>query len=786
MKNVLSKELSLPNVISESHTTKSTIVSMTDIPKYNFYSYLNLIKNHDAIVQEQIHAFLKICESENETSRIGMACNALCEEVENKISKEIVPSTKKVRNGKSTDQMNRHKIGTAVKAEITKAKTAAAKTLGHSVSQKKEQNNNESYINDCLDRILNVCNVSEAICTIISNQKKLNNRFDFNKFVQENSYDVKDSIFTLCQFIDTYNIPYGSKYKVALENIQYTLYKNAIPCDKNTILETVTDYFMISPSKLTQDHIKDLKLVLSKVNGYEENEINNLYIMKEESNSGINYMKELSSYEFTDLNDSFINAAINEGISGQDVKNSVDKLIDDFKQLPQKTPAAVKSLIMKIYTKDEKDIIDGTPNLLGLLRGLVIVGAFHAGLIAGCIALCADYTLKLTLERKQLKSLIAKYNKEIENVEKKIDRLKDEKSIERAEEYKRSLEDAVYKFEDYNDSINLIKDDEDEDLDESLIENLKSILCIQESISRMIDFDDKFIDITLSNQASKISSGFGNNVAETLTTIAINKPNIINPNNLAKVFKDRIKDLNSTDSSNFYSKSVLNTCIWDLEHKKCKKEDNKDCECNIESAIADLDLRYNVIDNITRTTYVNELGLTNSLKLASENLKRGIQSLADKDKVLSRQVDASVNTVISSAERAMQKGNREAVIKGQLIPSASKVIHWGIATGVTWLVNPVIAVIGVIGAIACAKTSQAKERQLILDEIEVELNLCEKQIKIAEDKDDMKALKNLYMTQRALQRQHQRIRYKMKVEWGQGKMTKTSDLGKQTTTMKGR
>jgi hypothetical protein len=783
MKDVLSKELSLPNMVTESATNNSNFLSVADIPQYNYFNYLNLIKNKNAMIQEQVHAFIEICNQESQNIyRIEEACRYLCEEVENKISKEIVPSTKKVRNGKSTDQMNRHKIGTAVKAEITKAKTAASKTLGQPQPSNNKPKPQSESIEKCFDKILDTCSISEAICTVISNQKKLNKRFSFNQYVQENSYDVKDTIFTLCNFIDTYDIPYGVKYKVALENIQYTLYKNAIHCDRKTILETVTDYFMLSPETLTENHIKDLKTTLSKVNGYDDKEINSLYIFESEYNTSNDAINELMSYGITDLSDNFINSILENDDMKAKIGNSVDKLIDEFKMLPKKTPAAMKSLIYKIYTKDPQDIIDGIPNFLGLLRGLMVIGAFSFGLIPGFVALCADFTLKLTLERKQMKKLISEYNKEIEKVEKKIDKLSDEKAIKRAEEYKKSLEDAVYKFEDYDYNLNLVDDDDDEDLDESLIEHLKSVLCIEESINRMIDLDDNFIDMTLANQASKISTGFGNNVAEVLTTISINKPEIINPESLNKVFSSRLKELKDAESTDFYSKSVLNTCIWDLEHSKCNKKNT--CSCTTESVINDLDLRYNVIENITNTTYVNELSITNSLKLASENLKRGIQSLADKDKILSRQVDASVNTIISSAERAMQKGNREAVIKGQLIPSASKVIHWGLATGAAWLVNPVIAVVGVIGAIACAKTSQAKERQLILDEIEVELNLCEKQIKMAEDKDDMKALKNLYMTQRALQRQHQRIRYKMKVEWGQSAATRTADLGKQTTTMK--
>ena len=56
---------------------------------------------------------------------------------------------------------------------------------------------------------------------------------------------------------------------------------------------------------------------------------------------------------------------------------------------------------------------------------------------------------------------------------------------------------------------------------------------------------------------------------------------------------------------------------------------------------------------------------------------------------------------------------------------------------------------------------------MVLDEIEIELKICQKYIDIAEQKNDMKALRELLSIQRNLERQRQRIKYKMKVNFGQ-------------------
>lgn len=162
-------------------------------------------------------------------------------------------------------------------------------------------------------------------------------------------------------------------------------------------------------------------------------------------------------------------------------------------------------------------------------------------------------------------------------------------------------------------------------------------------------------------------------------------------------------------------------------------------------------------------TLLQEMDITNTFKMAKENLKRSIKGLSDKEKSLSRNIDVSMNQVSRAAEKALTNDNREAVIRGSLLPSASKIIKMAIVTGAGWLINPALTVIGVLGAIGVSKKLEAKERQLILDDIEIELDMCERYMKIAEDKNDLKSQKDLLVTKRTLERQRQRIKYKMSV-----------------------
>ena len=142
---------------------------------------------------------------------------------------------------------------------------------------------------------------------------------------------------------------------------------------------------------------------------------------------------------------------------------------------------------------------------------------------------------------------------------------------------------------------------------------------------------------------------------------------------------------------------------------------------------------------------------------------------------MSKRIDGSMESLRRSIEKSLTTDNREAIIKGQVIPSASKIIKMTITGGVAWMLNPCLAVIGAIGALAMSKKLQKKERQLLLDEINIELEMCEKYLKIAEEKDDLKATRELLQIQKRLQREKSRLTYKAKYHYNDNIDTSTSD-----------
>lgn len=57
----------------------------------------------------------------------------------------------------------------------------------------------------------------------------------------------------------------------------------------------------------------------------------------------------------------------------------------------------------------------------------------------------------------------------------------------------------------------------------------------------------------------------------------------------------------------------------------------------------------------------------------------------------------------------------------------------------------------------------AKERVLLLDEIEIELEVLDKEIAAAESRNQLKKYRELLRYKKDLQRQYQRIRYNLRV-----------------------
>ena len=144
------------------------------------------------------------------------------------------------------------------------------------------------------------------------------------------------------------------------------------------------------------------------------------------------------------------------------------------------------------------------------------------------------------------------------------------------------------------------------------------------------------------------------------------------------------------------------------------------------SAIAEIYDVLNILESISKNhakENILEASFSNSLRLASMKLKNMFKKMSDKEKTISRNIDVSLNNLSKSVERSLTNDNRESIIKGSILPSASKIIKMGIANaGIAVLIHPVAAVIATLGYLGCSAKYKTKERQMLIDEIEIEIN----------------------------------------------------------------
>lgn len=172
---------------------------------------------------------------------------------------------------------------------------------------------------------------------------------------------------------------------------------------------------------------------------------------------------------------------------------------------------------------------------------------------------------------------------------------------------------------------------------------------------------------------------------------------------------------------------------------------------------------FDVEDNNRLTVILTEGKITNSLKLAGETLKGKLKSLTGKEKILCQRLDASMDRFIKSIESALTNKKREDIVKGRILPSFSRMMKMAIGGTALYAVNPLLAIIGALGSLAVTSAATVREKQYILDEIDIHLKIVEKKIHQAEMNGDEKGLEELYKVEHKLNREKQRIKYNMKV-----------------------
>lgn len=443
-----------------------------------------------------------------------------------------------------------------------------------------------------------------------------------------------------------------------------------------------------------------------------------------------------------------------DDISSDDVKDILNK----FKAEQEKTPGRFKNMMQLLYKKDPSHIIDETPKLLSLLRYAFILTTATIGPVGVCIApilMLVDKLISDDINGKQASKLIKALEDEKDKVE---DKLNDEEygseKYNKLKEYDKCLEKAINKVSDYKNNLADLDNNKDEDEfgDFNFDEAAGLVLSLTESANHNINLNRADIIESIKINIENIVE----NDILTYSELIVNCPSIISLREYADILEDYKVSIDDPKTRTSISDAVYKLESFKLIH------DNELSEAIVENACIPI-----------LETAIQESFNLNNVKLMFMSVKKSLKNVNTKIKTLWQSIDANASRMMNGIEKSMTSDRREAIIKGSILPSFSSMIKSVIAIATSGGAGAAVggpggaaicAVISALGILGTNAYLNRKQRLLIYDEIDTELQVVEKQLQIAENEGDMNQYRFLLRYQKRLAREKTRIKYRMKAE----------------------
>lgn len=688
-------------------------------------------------------------------------------------------------------------------------------------SLKENQVNTYNKFNKAYTIINDAATEYRAADRVIVNHEALSKRFNFDKIVQDGknsiSNDQTDLVWDICSYIETLDLDFYKRFNICLENTLYLFNKNGVEYDIENIAESVTDYIMINyemnsislsemasifknnvffkdtefaksfiESYTNDIYKRDISIIQNKYNIPDEcmepsiivefinKEIDELY-----SHGLIEYKIYNSTGNDLDKNEAYIMAeevsrlekiktqvttsakeGIKDGNKDLNSEKSVSDLIDEFKKKDKKDVGAFKNLINKIYARDPEDAIRHTPSILNLLRLLLVFSTIAFTPILGTVLFIVDAVISLDINRKQADKLLSYFKNERDKVELKLNKSSGEKQ-EKLSKYLKKLDDAIMRLSNYKDDLSSdVLNDEDDS--QEILNDMAQISALCESMNIINQFDLSIITNCIKEHYDIIPPEF----IDSITELSLLVNDVADRNSILESLEFAYNDLlkfNKIKEDQILERATISSCLYENINRI------KTCVNNYEDfnvPIMELaeTLNYIQIYLSEENCLLEGMSFKNTFKLAAINIKDKITNLSDKAKREAKDLNSIANRLKTKIEAAITNANREAVIRGSILPQFSTLIGMIVtsAVAIALKVHIGIIVIGWVGVLACRKGMAEKERALILDEIEAEIEVTDKQIAIAEREEDFDKYKSLLVLSKKLKREAQRIRNKSK------------------------
>lgn len=788
-------------------------------------------KNEDIAIDKVLEVFTIIADNDND-SNIKNASNI--------IEGRIIP---KLRNAKQTNKLNHYRRGwikhrhTAMLNDTKDNENAVSKAkanggylgnslhpnrkykrdiYGRKMGEVKKVNGNENKQSDtdekkdvateCFDMFLHTAFVNEQCDRVLTNHSKLTKRFNLDNMVRKcplTEAALKDCVYNICDLINTYESAFGVRYDIALENIMYLMSKNCVPVDNKFILETVTDYFLMTElNEETADaKLHDMIYIIENSKFFSPEELSVVSYLYEDEQAIIEAVEneediEQIPLEENKVHDMFMKYKKKKTITIKK-KNKLEslkikKIIHDFKKEHNKSIEKFKIAISRIFVNSPEGIINDLPDIFEFVRLGIVLGGFAINPILGIITLITGFFLKMKVARERMEKVCEQYEKERDRYKKKMNETDDEKKKEKYKALYNQYKNDLYKLESYRDDLYTEEEndkrmeekyakeaeasgDDDLDFDFDMDFNFDEQTAINytellSTLYEQLSYARGDLMVAISNNIKDMDSDDIYNISEAVKVCN----DIVDCPRYITILENELERIRNNKHSSFIASlqkiDTIKTCISDINSVKYNSlletaYISNDIDLpDMETVYETMKYKYDIIDDTI--DYISEskdeksgMSFLSKVKIAGENLRRSMLKAKDKDKQLSMKLDSELNRTMKSAKKAMISDSRESIIRGSFLPSASKCIHLALAGGVVALFSPVAAVIALIGFIGSSKVLTEKERNLILDDIDIEIKMCDKYIKAAEDKDDLVAVREIMKTKRDLERQRARILY---------------------------
>lgn len=703
----------LYNIVSENH-------NMTQAETV-FKNILELDSNIDTAIMKSVDLLLELYNYNDPV-------------VVNKHRQKVLESITKVRDAnqfKNYIQRKmalhkgrvKNKVANAVDKVHSDVKDQLKKAAGNIASLVPgNSGDGEQAAHETLNMMYKVACENVTYDRIIKNYEKIGKRFDIDKIVIEKVFTKADAVretARICKLIDTYNMSSINKFKVATENYLFVLSKNACPYDTVEIMEAAADYFLLNSDdkELYSVALESTLNDMANYNPFGSSDIAKIV-------DKINKPKDMDLDEVIDFGDGKMEAYI--------AKFKFDPTHDNFVKLIDALPnnVGIETFI------NNMDMIFDTLNMLNF-----DTTPYYITLVKHNEALLSCCTLKI--KPLLIKSLLTTYEKYANKIDK----------------------DVV-------DRMRLLIDNIDESIEESLITLPAKIDMLLESLESLSEKDANSL-------IEESFDRFSLDDIDGITQLTKLDPSVIKPSGYQTVLKDTLRTARRKQYKTFEDYEKID-CIKDNLNKLKNIDDSSDEDMSLDEAIISTKVKeacVNSLYDFTKyPTTLKEMNIANTIAMASEKVKAKLSDVSADVSNLSRQFDAQLDQLKGVVNtKDLESENREAVIAGNILPKASRIVKLAITAGVGYFINPAISVIVVLGYLGMSLDAQSKERRKVLEEIELELEMTNRYLKKAEDDGSLEKQRELLKIKKKLESQKARLMYNMAFKHGEALPGKNKD-----------